>query len=279
MTNTQNANSRQEALLESMPELVELNADLLRNPASIANPPLVQSHFERDPELLVLCPFARAIFRLDKGICTRREAEAALATCWLVDDSAIHRPEEWEPGDNLEACETVEHFMDAHLQGRTISLAFHSEADLLYSSEEYKNHITAATAADLLAEHGDASPIWNPADSISWLASKAGEPLGCPEGKDEPLCSISYRLIAIGGIKVAGPVLVNTYNEISLEDLNDAWQQRPEDEAYCWLHALDESQAVQLGIATTASTSDPEDPEECPAYPAWAPLEANLEAT
>jgi hypothetical protein len=51
-------------------------------------------------------------------------------------------------------------------------LAFHSEAALLYCSEEFKIHITAtsaAAAAALLANQRDLTILLTPAALIDWL--------------------------------------------------------------------------------------------------------------
>lgn len=264
---------------ELIPDLLQLNAELLSHPAAISTHPLVSALAERDPLLHFLCPLARALVRLESGSCDATEAEAALATCWLVDDSAIHRPEDWQPGDNLEVVETVEHQIDAAFQGHPIALTFHSEADLLYCSEEFKSHITAATAADLLAEQGDLQALATPEALFGWLAGHVSDPVARPEGEDEPLCGIRYQLRAIGGLVVDGPVLVNGYHEVSLEELNEDYQQRPDSEAFCWLHALDAVQAQQLGLASAQPSAygGVDDGESLPAYPAWVPLDADLE--
>ena len=88
-------------------------------------------------------------------------------------------------------------------------MTFRSEADLLYCSEEYRDHITAATAADLLAKKGDLTLINTPVTLAAWLMEQAGDPVGQPEGEDEPLCSIRYQLVRIGNIDVDGPILEN----------------------------------------------------------------------
>ena len=123
-------------MLEATPDLVQLNAALLSDPPGIAKHPLVRMLSDKDKELGFLCPLARAVVQLDRGDCDAAAAEAALATCWLVDDSAINRPEDWEAGDNLEVVETVEHRINAVFQGVMIPLTFRSEADLLYCSED-----------------------------------------------------------------------------------------------------------------------------------------------
>lgn len=107
-------------MLEPTPDLVQLNAELLSNPAWIAGHPLVPPLAARDPGLGFLCPLARALVQLAHGACDAASAEAALATCWLVDDSAINRPEDWDAGDNMEVVETVEHQINADFQGRPI---------------------------------------------------------------------------------------------------------------------------------------------------------------
>lgn len=260
-----------------MPDLVALNAELLRDPAAIPGHPLVQSLAQRDPELGFLCPLVRALVEIENGSCAAATAQAALATCWLVDDSAINRPEDWTAGDNLEVVEIVEHHISAEFQGATIPLRFLSEADLLYCSEEYKDHITAATVADLLSQKDGLALLKTPNALIDWLIKQAGDPVGEPEGEDEPLCSIRYQLVGIGGVEVAGPALVNGYHEISLEALNADYQQRPDDEAFCWLHALDASQAEQLGVASSESTTDSNE-GATPLYPAWVSPSADVEA-
>lgn len=261
--------------------LVQLNSELLTNPAAIAGHSLLQSLAERDAELSFLCPLARALVRLESGSCDAAEAGAALSTCWLVDDSAIHRPEDWQPDDNVEVVEIVEHRILTEFEGRAIALHFRSEADLLYCSEEFKSHITAATTADLLAEQGDIAALAHPAALVSWLAEQTGDPVAQPEGEDEPLCTIRYQLCGIEGIEVAGPVLVNSYHEISVEELNEDYEQRPDQDVFCWLHALDSSQAEQLGIASAQPPADSTDVdrETLPAYPAWVPLNADLETS
>jgi hypothetical protein len=264
-------------LLEPTPDLVQLNAALLSNPAGIANHPLVRTLAEQDTELGFLCPLARALVRLDRGDCDAATAEAALATCWLVDDSAINRPEDWEPGDNLEAIETVEHHINTDFEGAIVLLTFRSKADLLYCSENYKDHITAATAADLLAQKGDLSLINTPDALAEWLMEHAGNPVGQPEGEDEPLCSIRYQLVGIGHVEIAGPVFENGYHESSLENLNEEYQQRPDDEVFCWLHALDDSHAEQLGVASSEAITD-SDEGGTPLYPAWVSPGADVEA-
>ena len=103
-----------------MPDLVALNAELLRDPAAIPGHPLVQSLAQRDPELGFLCPLVRALVEIENGSCTAATAQAALATCWLVDDSAINRPEDWTAGDNMEVVELVEHPIPADFQATTI---------------------------------------------------------------------------------------------------------------------------------------------------------------
>lgn len=186
-----------------------------------------------------------------------------------MDDSAINRPEDWEAGDNLEVVETVEHRINAVFQGVMISLTFRSEADLLYCSEEYKDHIIAATAADLLIQKDGLALLKTPNALVDWLIKQAGDPVGEPEGEDEPLCSIRYQLVGIGSVDVAGPALVNGYHEISLEDLNEGYQQRPDDEVFCWLHALTSSQAELLGIATASAAPGSPESDTPPPYPSW----------
>ena len=265
-------------MLEPTPDLVQLNAALLSDPAAIGGQAVVRRLAEQDPKLGFLCPLARALVRLDRGDCDAAAAEAALGTCWLVDDSAINRPKKWRPGKNLEVVEAVEHRINVDFLGATIPLTFRSEADLLYCSEEYKVHITAATAADLLAEYGELTLIGTPDVLADWLIQQAGDPVGQPEGEDEPLCSIRYQLVRIGNIEVAGPILEHSYYEITLEDLNEDYEQRSDDEAFCWLHALDTSQAEQLGIAVADSTSHSLAGETPSAYPSWVPTEADAEA-
>lgn len=267
------------ALLEPTPDLVQLNVALLSNPAAIANHPLVRTLAEQDPELGFLCPLARALVLLDRGDCDAAAAEAALATCWMVDDSAINRPEDWEPGDNLEAVETVEHQINADYQGATIRLTFRSEANLLYCSEDYKEHITAATAADLLAQKGGLTMIDTPDALTEWLMEQAGDPVAQPEGEDEPLCSIRYQLVGIEDASFAGPVIYNGYHEVSLEELNDDYQQRPDDKVFCWLHAVDTSLAEQLGLASSESTANSLAGDIPPPYPAWVSPAADPEAS
>ena len=265
-------------MLKPTPDLVELNAALLSDPAAISGHSLLRKLAEQDPELGFLCPLARALVQLDRGDCDAAAAEAALGTCWLVDDSAINRPKKWRPGKNLEVVEVVEHRIDTGFQDRTIPLIFRSEADLLYCSEEYKVHITAATAADLVAEHGELTLISTPAPLADWLIQYASDPVGQPEGEDEPLCSIRYQLVRIGNIEVAGPVLEHGYYEITLEDLNEDYEQRSGDDSFCWLHALDASQAEQLGIAVADSTAYSLAGETPSAYPSWVPPAADAEA-
>lgn len=260
-----------------MPDLFELNAELLRDPAAIPGHPLVRSLAERDPGLGFLCPLVRALVEIENGSCAAATAQSALATCWLVDDSAINRPKNWEAGDNLEVVEIVEHHITADFKGTPIPLRFLSEADLLYCSEEYKDHITAATAADLLIQQDGLTFLNTPKSLIDWLSKQAGDPVAKPEGEDEPLCSIRYQLVGIGGIEISGPALVNGYHEISLEDLNDDYQQRPDDEAFCWLHSLTSSQAEQLGIASSpASAGSPEGDTPSP-YPSWVTQDGDAE--
>lgn len=256
---------------------MQLNTALLKDPAAIASHPYVTTLGEQDPELRFLCPLARALVLLDRGDCDAVAAEAALATCWLVDDSAINRPEDWEPGDNLEVVERVEHRMNADFQGLTIPLTFCSEADLLYCSEEYKDHVTAATTAELLAEQGDLSLIYSTDALAEWVMEQAGDPAGQPEGEDEPLCSIRYKLVRIAGLEVDGPILENGYHEVSLENLNEEYQQRPDDKAFCWLHTLDASQAERLGLVSSGSTAD-SDEGNTTLYPAWVSPGSDAEA-
>lgn len=96
--------------------------------------------------------------------------------------------------------------------------------------------------------------IASPSALMNWLSDQAGNPVAHPEGEDEPLCNIRYQLARIGDIEVAGPILEQGYHEISLEQLNEDYAQRPADGVFCWLHALNASQAEQLGIADAAST-------------------------
>ena len=63
-----------------------------------------------------------------------------------------------------------------------------------------------------------------------------------------------------------------------MEDLNEDYEQRPDDEAFCWLHALDASQAERLGIASSESTADSDEGDTPPPYPAWVSPEADAEA-
>jgi hypothetical protein len=57
-------------------------------------------------------------------------------------------------------------------------LAFHSEAALLYCSEEFKIHITATSAASsLLANQRDLAILLTPAALIDWLKEQAGDPV------------------------------------------------------------------------------------------------------
>jgi hypothetical protein len=263
---------------EPTPELAELNAALLNDPAAIASHPLLSILAKRESHLGFLCPLARALVQLVYADCDAASAEAALESCWIVDDSAVNRSEDWEPGDNQEVVETVEHQLNVDFQGKTIPLIFRSEADLLYCSEEYKEHVVAATLGDLLAKQGDLSLVAASRQLVDWLMGHAGNPISRPEGEDEPLCTIRYRLCGIGSVEVDGPALVNGYHEISLEGLNDLYQQRPDDEAFCWLHALDASQAEQLGIATAVATSNSLDSDTPPPYPSWVSQEADVEA-
>lgn len=156
-------------------------------------------------------------------------------------------------------------------------MTFLSEADLLYCSEEFKAHITAATAADLLAQQGDLAFLSTPVDLIVWLTEQAGDPVAQPEGEDEPLCTICYQLCGIGGFAVTGPMLVNGYHEITLEDLNENYQKRPDDQAFCWLHALDASQAEQLGVAAAETPIDSCARDTEPVYPSWVSSDADPE--
>jgi len=260
-----------------MPDLVALNAELLRDPAAIPGHPLVKSLAQRDPELGFLCPLVRALVEIENGSCAVATAQAALVTCWLVDDSAVNKPEDWEAGNNLEVVEIVEHHITADFQGTPIPLRFLSEADLLYCSEEYKDHITAATAADLLIQQDGLALLNTPKALVNWLIKQAGDPVGEPEGEDEPLCTIRYRLVGIGGVEVAGPALVNGYHEITLEELNGDDQQRPYDEGFCWLHALTNSQAEQLGIATISATPGSPESDTPPPYPSWVSQDGDAE--
>lgn len=125
----------------------------------------------------------RALVEIENGSCAAAKAKAALATCWLVDDSVINRPEDWEAGDNLEVVEIVEHHITADFQGSTIPLCFLSEADLLYCSEGYKDHITAATAADLLIQKDDLALLNTPNALVDWLIKQAGDPVGSRRGR------------------------------------------------------------------------------------------------
>jgi len=261
-----------------MPDLVALNAELLRDPDAIPGHPLVRSLAQRDPDLGFLCPLVRALVEIENGSCAAATAQAALATSWLVDDSAINRPEDWEAGDNLEVVEIVEHQISADFLGTSIPLRFLSEADLLYCSEEYKDHVTAATLADLLIQKDGLALLKTPNALVDWLIKQAGDPMGEPEGEDEPLCSIRYQLVGIGGVDVAGPALVNGYHEISLEDLNEDYQQRPDDEAFCWLHALTNSQAEQLGLSTASAAPGSPESDTPPPYPSWVAQDDDAEA-
>lgn len=260
-------------------QLIELNKALLCDPAAIDDHTVLSFLAEGDPSLRFLCPLARALVQLVHAKCDAVSAQAALDSCWLVDDSAVNRSEDWEPGDNQEVVELVEHCLNVDFKGQTIPLLFHSEADLLYCSEEYKEHIVAATIGDLLSEQGDLSLVDSSHHLVDWLTQYAGPPVARPEGEDEPLCSIHYQLCRIGGVEVEGPVVVNGYHEISIEGLNGLYQQRSDGESFCWLHALDASQAEQLDIAAAATAaSNPHGSDTPQSYPSWVSPEADVEA-
>lgn len=262
----------------SLHDLLELNVELLRDPAAIQGHPLVLSLAQRDPGHGFLCPLIRALVELENGNCAAATATAALATCWLVDESAINRPEDWVAGENLGVVEIVEHRIIADFQGLLISLTFRSEADLLYCSEEYKVHITASTAADLLAERGELALICIPDALAEWLMEQVGPPVAQPEGHNEPLCGIRYQLVGIGHVEVAGPVMEHGYHEITFEGLNENYQQRPDDGMFCWLHTLETSQAQQLGIASSELIADSDDGNTPPRFPLWVSPAADTEA-
>lgn len=184
-----------------MPDLVALNAELLRDPAAIPGHPLVQSLAQRDPELGFLCPLVRALVEIENGSCAAATAQAALATCWLVDDSAINRPEDWTAGDNMEVAEIVEHHISAEFQGTTIPLRFLSEADLLYCSEEYKDHITAATVADLLSQKDGLALLKTPNALIDWLIKRPVIQWGSRRGKTNLCVRFAISLLGLGVLK------------------------------------------------------------------------------
>ena len=60
--------------------------------------------------------------------------------------------------------------------------------------------------------------------------------------------------------------------------MNETYQRLIDEEAFCWLHALDVSQVKQLGIAMAGALSDSVYSDTPPRYPSWVSLDADLEA-
>ena len=258
-------------MLNARLELEQLNTALLLAPDGIAGDRRVEELALEDPELRFLSPLLRALYKLTQLSCQPEDAIRALETCWILDDSAVRKPDDWQPWDNVEAVECVEHTIKSRFRGKTIELVLHSEADLLFCSEEYKSLITAASVADLLLDTSDIKTLLLPKELEHWLQQKVEPPLGQAEGEDEPLCVITHQLVSVGGIRVDGPKLIDGYHEISVENCKDNWPQHSKRKAFCWLQALSFLQADQLGIATPDITPGAAESEAETAEPSWGP--------
>ncbi len=248
---------------------MQLNTTILKAPGRLSSEPTLQTLAAEDPKLEFLCPLAKALYLLEINECKSRDALSALESIWLIDDSLIFKGEGWEVDDNVEGREIVTHSIGVMASGKKIRLEFTSEADLLFCSDEYKNLITADTAAALIRDKSEIDAFENPGHLITWLASKTEAPIGYPEGEDEPLCGISHRLTSINGIDVNGPSMNCGYHETTVDGISDEWESHSRPEELCWLHALDAELADQLGIGATSPHKQDRSSSRHENHPIW----------
>jgi hypothetical protein len=267
------------ALASQPTDLVSLNAAILANPKQSYEHPRLQTLAKRDPELSFLCPLARALYLLENNDCEPSEALIALETCWFIDDSLIFKEKGWQLYDNVDGRELVKHSMQVFAAGVVFELGFTSEAEFLFCSDEYKNLMTSDTAANLLTKKSQANAFSNPNLLVKWLESKDANPIGYPEGEDEPLCLIKHQLTSINGVNVSGPTMNCGYHETTIEDLSEHWSEDQGLEEMSWLHALTPELARRLGIGPAHGQDSLEPSSLAAKHPSWLSTTIDIDST
>ena len=260
-------------------EIYQANQFVLSNPDQASEGDLVANLAQQDPDLDFLCPLSRALYLLNENSCRPYEARDALDNCWLIDESAIHKKDKWEQGDNVEAREAVEHSIQVHLGGEIFTIGFSSEAYLHFCSDEYKQLFTFANLLKILSKPCFIDALNNPARLADLIASRVEPPAGRPEEEDEPLCVINHQLVSINGYAVEGPRMYNGSHDVEIEDFSASWDKHLKPECLNWLHAVNERLAIRLGLSKSTTDESKKEVESTKPFskPSWLREDIDIE--
>lgn len=261
-------------------EVYQANQFVLNNPGQASKGDLVTNLAQQDPDLNFFCPLSLAFYLLNENSCTPYEASDALESCWLIDESAIHKEDTWEQGDNIEATEVVEHSIQAHLGGNIFTIGFLSEANLLFCPDQHKQLFTYDKLFTIFSKPCFSEALNNPARLADLIASRVKPPIGLPEGEDEPLCGINHQLVSINGSTVEGPKMYNGYHDVEIEDFSTSWDGHLKPECLNWLHAVNEQLAIKLGLSKSTTTDSKKNPESTKpfSWPSWLREDLDIES-
>lgn len=249
-------------MIDSQPDLLQLNRTILLNPRAAASHPLAALLELEKPGMEILCPLARAIYWIETGRSERVDAGEALATLWSIDDSDAR-------GDG-EVCfkESAQHSIRLTLGEVAIVLGFESHAQMFYYGNFWHDGLRARSAdAWGLSEQDDPNRMLEKlflgfdADRRKWRGRTRANPR-----EDGFVGECRYTFAFVNDLPVRGPSFTDSYHEQIWEDLSQAFPQRWDGDchddndcggdvrnsSFCWLHYLTSEQAAQLGIAAQA---------------------------
>ena len=253
-------------------DLLALNRQILLNPSAAGSNDLVALLELEQPGLECLCPMARAIYWMESNRQGHIDANEALDSVWVVDDSEAQGT--GGHGDYADVTESVKHAIIIRYEEAEIELGFESSSEMVYCGEYWPEWVRSVNApditADFISDHCRLIEQWfAKLDGGSSDARVRRSPNGYPTDSGEFIGTCCYTLASVNGMAVEGPTYSDTYHEQAWEGLNEDYPQRSDEEpsCFCWLHYLSCEQAEQIGIAARGKKAL--GPNEN--YPEWAP--------
>jgi hypothetical protein len=169
----------------------EFNAELLLNPAEVANNKFLRLAEAEKPDLPMLCPLAKALYYLGRPE-FREHAREALRSVRVIDPNRSANP----------TSESVHHVIKRVYGEHEVCLEFRSKSTFIWASEEDESddiEMQIGTLAD--CKFSEEVTQESLIKELSHVADDGvSTPMGEPVDDGPFVCSLSYRLCSINGL-------------------------------------------------------------------------------